>query len=141
MAGYERSLYQMYLARVPMFAKCSEEQLDRLAQLGEVETAADGAAVFREGDPGDRFYVLTGGSVRVQRRGEDVAKLDEGAHFGELALFDDAPRNATVVAEGTAGFVTLSRAAFSKALDEIPAVRDALLRGMAHRLNELDQKA
>jgi CRP-like cAMP-binding protein len=138
MAGYDRSLYQMYLTRVPMFAKCSESQLDRLAELGEVETVADGQTVVREGDIGDRFYVLSGGNVRVQRDGTDVTKLGEGAYFGELALFDDAPRNATIIADGTAAFITLSRDAFTKALDEVPAVRDALLRGMAHRLNDLD---
>ena len=140
MAGYDRSLYQTYLSQVPMFRSCSEAQLDRLAELGSAISAATGESIVREGEAGDAFYVLTSGNATVERGTHRVAQLGVGDYVGELALFDDAPRNATVRAESPVSMVALERNAFAKALDETPAIRDALLHGMARRLHELDAR-
>ena len=139
MAGYDRSLYQTYLSSIPMFRSCTTEQLDRLAELGTAVSATD-AAVVEEGDRGDDFFVITSGTARVTRDGRDVAELGPGDYFGELSLFDPAPRNATVAAVGPMSLVSLSRDAFIGALDEMPPIRDALLHGMAHRIHELDAR-
>jgi len=139
LAGYDRSLYQAYLSSIPMFRSCTSEQLDRLAELGTAVSATDGAVV-EEGDRGDDFFVITSGKARVNRDGRDVAELGPGDYFGELSLFDPAPRNATVAAVGPMSLVSLSRDAFVRALDEMPPIRDALLHGMAHRIHELDAR-
>ena len=77
----------------------------------------------------------------MQRGGHEVAELEPGDYFGELSLFDPAPRNATRHRRPTSlSCVKMTRVAFTQALDEIPAVRDALLHGMAHRIHELDQR-
>jgi CRP-like cAMP-binding protein len=138
-AGYDRSLYQTYLSNIPMFRSCSAEQLDRLAELGEAVSTTD-ASVVSEGEPGDEFFVITSGKANVTRGGRDVAELGPGDYFGELSLFDPAPRNATVAAIGAISLVSLSRDAFKQALDEMPPIRDALLHGMAHRIHELDAR-
>jgi CRP/FNR family transcriptional regulator, cyclic AMP receptor protein len=140
MAGYDRGLYQMYLSRVPMFASCTSEQLDRLAELGDLIAMPDGHAIVSEGDSGESFFVLTSGKARIERGGREFATLGAGEYFGELALFDPAPRNATVTAVGEVALVAMSREAFLRALDQIPAIRDALLHGMARRLHELDAR-
>lgn len=140
MAGYDRSLYQMYLSRVPMFSSCTPEQLDRLAELGDAIAVPDGRAIVSEGDAGESFFVLTSGKVRIERGGREVATLGAGDYFGELALFDPSPRNATVTAVGQVSLVAMTREAFLRALDQAPAVRDALLHGMARRIHELDAR-
>jgi len=140
MAGYERSLYQGYLQGIPMFSSCTTEQLDHLADLADSITVADGDAVVQEGDAGEAFFVVTSGKVSVARGGREVASLGVGDYFGELALFDPAPRNATVTAAGPATLVKLSRPAFGNALDQVPTLRDSLLHGMARRIHELDQR-
>jgi CRP-like cAMP-binding protein len=140
MAGYDRSLYVSFLSNIPMFSSCTVEQLDRLAQLGAAVAAPDGTAIVCEGDSGDDFYVVTSGKARVDRSGREVASLGAGDYFGELALFDTAPRNATVRADGPVSLVSMSRDAFRQALDEAPAIRDTLLHGMARRLHELDAR-
>jgi len=141
MAGYDRSLYQTYLCTVPMFRSCTSEQLDRLAELGDAVSVPDGSDVVREGETGEKFYILTSGKATVSRSGREVASLDQGDYFGELALFDPAPRNATVTASGTVSLVSMTRDSFRSALDEMPGIRDAILHGMAHRLHELDARA
>ena len=139
MAGYDRSLYQTYLSSIPMFKSCTTEQLDQLAELGAAVTVTD-ADVVSEGDRGDNFYVITSGKGRVTRGGREVAELGPGDYFGELSLFDPAPRNATVSAVGPMSLVSLSRDSFVQALDEMPAIRDTVLHGMAHRIHELDAR-
>ena len=140
MAGYDRTLYQMYLSQIPMFPSCTTEQLDLIAELGDAESWVDARDVVREGETGDGFYVVTSGNATVRRDGHEVAKLAPGDYFGELSLFDPAPRNATITAAGTLTCVVLSRSAFTQALDQVSALRDALLHGMAHRIHELDQR-
>jgi CRP/FNR family transcriptional regulator, cyclic AMP receptor protein len=141
MAGYDRSLYQMYLGAVPMFSRCTPEQLDRLADLGDAIAISPGKDIVREGDEGNEFYVITSGKARVARGGRAVTTLGAGDFFGELALFDSAPRNATVSAEGEVSLVTLTSDALHQALDEMPTMRDAVIQGMARRLHELDARA
>jgi CRP-like cAMP-binding protein len=140
MAGYDRALYQMYLSKIPMFSTCTADQLDVIAQLGDAVTTVDGRDVVQEGDAGDGFYVITSGRAAVRRSGKEVAQLAPGDYFGELSLFDPAPRNATVTAADTLSCVMLSRASFTQALDKVPALRDALLHGMARRIHELDRR-
>jgi CRP-like cAMP-binding protein len=141
MAGYDVSLYRLYLAGVPMFARCTTAQLDLVAALGEADSYVPGQDIVREGDEGGGgFFVMTGGRARVRRHDHDVAELGTGDYFGELSLFDPAPRNATVTAIDTVSCVVLSADAFRRALDELPSVRDALLHGMARRIHELDER-
>jgi CRP-like cAMP-binding protein len=137
--AYDRVLYQGYLSNIPMFRSCTAEQLDRLAELGDAVSFTD-ATIVSEGDAGTNFFVITSGKARVTRGGQDVAELGAGDYFGELSLFDPAPRNATVTAVGLISLVSLSRDAFVRALDATPQIRDALLHGMAHRIHELDAR-
>ena len=134
------SQYANHLAQIPIFGSCTPDQLDRLADLSATRTAADGDDVVREDDKGGTFFVVASGRARVSRGGREVGTLAAGDYFGELSLFDPAPRDATITADGPLTLVALSRVAFMQALDEIPALRDALLQGMARRLHELDKR-
>ena len=127
------------LGAIPIFGSCTVEQLERLAELGYAKTVHDDAVVH-EGDKGGTFFVITNGRARVSRGGHEVDTLGPGDYFGELSLFDPAPRDATITAVGPLSLVALSRVAFMQALDEIPTFRDSLLHGMARRLHELDQR-
>jgi CRP/FNR family transcriptional regulator, cyclic AMP receptor protein len=77
----------------------------------------------------------------VTRKGRKVATLGPGTAFGELALLDRAPRNATVVAETPMELVVLGQREFAGILDEVPGFARKLLAGLAHRLRESDAKS
>jgi CRP/FNR family transcriptional regulator, cyclic AMP receptor protein len=139
MPGDDDSLHTVHLSKIPMFGTCTPEQLNRLAELCDAGTA-NNSDVVCEGDKGGTFFVITSGSARVSHDGREVGTLGPGDYFGELSLFDPAPRDATITAVGRLSFVSLSRVAFVQALDEIPAFRDSLLHGMARRLHELDNR-
>jgi CRP-like cAMP-binding protein len=141
MAGTDDTQHREHLGKIPMFASCTPEQLDRLIELGGLRTAHDGDDVVREGDKGGTFFLILDGRALVTRSDHELDTLGPGDYFGELSLFDPAPRDATVTAVGSLSLVTLSRAAFMQALDEIPTLRDSLLHGMARRLHDLDRRA
>jgi CRP-like cAMP-binding protein len=138
--GHERSVYVTYLKQVPMFRECTATELDRVADLASTRTAKAGDELVREGDTGNEFFVLCTGHASVVRGGREVASLGEGDFFGEIALFADTPRDASVSATGPSTLVVLSRGDFESLLGDVPPIRDRVLRGMAHRLHELDGK-
>jgi CRP-like cAMP-binding protein len=78
---------------VPMLALLPEPQLERLAAESEQVRLSAGDVVFREGDPGDRFYVVEEGEVEIAGK-----SFGPGEAFGEIALLRDLPRTATVTA-------------------------------------------
>lgn len=138
--SYDEAVFQMYLGEVPMFQACSGEELNAIAYLASPMALAAGTEIVREGDTGDDFYLLMMGTATVRRQGRDVGNLEPGDFFGELALFDPAPRNATITADVPVTMAVLERDRFQTALDAIPALRDALLKGMARRLHDVDAR-
>jgi MFS family permease len=100
------------LRRVSPFDLLPTPTLERIARELIQAAAADGDVVIREGDPGDRFYVIAEGSMGVWKGGERVTALGVGDYFGEIALLRDVPRTATVIAEGPVELFALEREEF-----------------------------
>jgi CRP/FNR family cyclic AMP-dependent transcriptional regulator len=87
------------LSKISLFAALQPSYLRRIAALGVEEDYDAGALIFKEGDQGDRMYLILSGAVRIGRQlpgvGEEaLAILRAGTHFGEMALIDDFPRSA-----------------------------------------------
>ena len=106
------------LRALPSFAHLGTEPLAELLDNGDWTTAAPGDEVVRQGDVGDAFYAIADGQADVVRDGVTVAHLTSGDHFGELALIDDAPRAATVVARTPMRLFRLEREGFERVVAE-----------------------
>lgn len=141
MGGYDDAVYRMYLTQVPMLAACTDDQIAEVRELAQPHALDPGTEIVRQGEAAEQFFVLGSGEAVVRRDGKDVARLGAGDFFGELALFDDAPRNASVVAESGVTVLAIDRVAFRTLLSDLPGFRDAVLTGMARRLHDLDAKA
>ena len=81
-----------------MLALLPEHVIERLARQSDVVSVPAGAALFREGDIGDRFYIVESGDVEVSTAGRVLARRTVGDSFGEIALLRDVTRTATATA-------------------------------------------
>lgn len=104
------------LRTMPIFAALPLVVIEQLAIEVETRAYADGEVVMREGQPGDRFYIVAEGSAAVSVSGVPRPELGPGDGFGEIALLRGVPRTATVTAAGSLRVLTLSRDAFLSAV-------------------------
>ena len=104
------------LRSIPIFAPLSAPSMERiLAELTRLDVPA-GSAIIREGDPGDRFYVIVDGQVAVSRAGVRIRESGPGDHAGEIALLRDVPRTATVTALTPLRLIAIERERFLEAV-------------------------
>jgi CRP/FNR family transcriptional regulator, cyclic AMP receptor protein len=127
------------LATVPLFSACSKKELQMVAKSAEHVTVPAGSVVVTEGAAGTEFFVILDGRARVERHGKEVASLKAGSFFGDLALLDRAPRNASVIAESELELAKLGQRAFDGLLEH-PGFSKKLLAGLARRLREADAR-
>jgi CRP/FNR family transcriptional regulator, cyclic AMP receptor protein len=130
-----------HLQQVTLFAACSRKDLQTLAHRSEDRRVAAGTTIVKEGDNGSEFFVILDGTARVSREGRKIATLGPGSGFGELALLENAPRNATVVAVTDMELVVVGQREFAGLLDEVRGFARKMLAGTAHRLREADARA
>ncbi|MEX2274219.1 MAG: MFS transporter [Actinomycetota bacterium] len=108
-----------------VFAGLPGPVLEGLALQLEPVSIGAGETPIREGDPGDRFYVVDEGELTVSKGGLEIGVLGPGDHFGEIALLRNVPRTATVTARSDAELFSLSRDEFVLAVTRAPAAVDA----------------
>jgi serine/threonine protein phosphatase PrpC len=129
------------LRHVALFRELTFQEAARVLACARERQVAAGEVIFREGDPGDRFYLVTDGAVVVSQRNTGLTTIERGGHFGELALITDAVRSATVHATRPTTLLAIDRDAFVHLVrqDHALAVKLlwSLLRHMAERVKDL----
>jgi MFS family permease len=125
------------LRRTPIFAPLPGASLETLVARLIPVSADPGDEIIREGDTGDRFYLIAEGEVDVSAKGAPVATLGPGDYVGEIALLHDVPRTATVVAKTPVSLYALERDEFLSAIGSEPSSREAVESVAAARLTGL----
>ncbi len=113
------------LRSMPIFAPLPAPSLERVASRLIPTEAPSGTEIVRQGDPGDRFYVIESGEVTVSKNGHQVATLRGGDFFGEIALLREIPRTATVAARKDTMLYALERDDFLEAVTGHPQSAEA----------------
>jgi CRP-like cAMP-binding protein len=121
------------LRRVPVLADLSRLTLDNLALRLRRETVPANTTIVRQGEPGDKVYLIRSGeaSVLVSNSAGNEAEVEvlhSMDYFGEVALLRDVPRTATVRARGRVQLFSLTRADFQEVLGRSEALRETVLR-------------
>ncbi len=119
------------LKMVPILEGLDDELLKDVSRLFVTERYPPGRVVVHEGDQGDRFYIIVRGRVEVTKNGIDgsahvVNILEDGDHFGEIALLKSIPRIATVATTISTVFLTLQRDLFLSLMGKAPHLRRIL---------------
>ena len=128
----------------PILKKLPDRIREEIVQRAEYTSVAAGTVVCRQGDPGDSFFMIRSGSVRIYRKSPEnieteLGILGPGDSFGEMALLTGAPRAANVVVTEDAALTSLSKAQFDKILKNYPVVSLTLIKQMASWLIDNDE--
>lgn len=110
------------LKKVAIFKDLEEDELKQVADVCREEKFVSGEYIFREGEHGNRLYLIVDGEVRISRdvpgSGEEaLAVLKAGALFGEMAVFDRTERSTHAISNGGTTVLTISRPDFEMLLD------------------------
>ena len=110
------------LRNVAIFKTLDDEEVVQVAEVCKSEAFVSGEYIFREGENGNRLYLIVEGEVRISRNvpgsGEEaLAILKPGALFGEMAVFDRSERSTDAISNGGTKALTISRADFEMLLD------------------------
>jgi CRP/FNR family cyclic AMP-dependent transcriptional regulator len=136
------------LRNTTILAGLDDAAVSFLAQRAVHERAPAGTVVLREGEPGNRFFLLTEGSVRICKQFGDpdevqLAQLSAGDFFGEMCILETLPRSATVQAVTDMAYCTLGSLVFYHLYEKMPAQYGILLlniaRDLSRRLRRLDE--
>jgi CRP/FNR family transcriptional regulator, cyclic AMP receptor protein len=129
------------LSDVPLFAGCSQRELQTIARtIKDIDHPA-GTAVAREGEPGVGLFIITEGTADVTIGGRRKATLGPGDFFGEIALLDGGPRTATVTATTDLKLLGLTEWVFRGLMQEHPKIAIKTLEAMAGRLRNATKVA
>lgn len=110
------------LRGVAIFQHLDNDELERVAEVCKTQEFVSGEYIFREGEAGNRLYLLFEGDVRISRvvpgSGEEaLAVLKPGALFGEMSVFDRSERSTDAISNGGSKVITISRSDFELLLD------------------------
>ena len=125
------------LRAIPIFAALPAPELEGVAKELEPVPVRAGTTVFHEGDPGDKYYAVSSGSLCIVRQGELVQTVTRGQGFGEIALIRDIPRQATVTAESDALLYSLDKELFVVTLTRHAGASTAARRIIEDHLGEI----
>lgn len=124
-----------HLAAVPLFSGLTKAEVQRVANAADQVSVRAGRNLVEQGRLGHEFFLILDGEAVVRRNDRKVATLGAGDYFGELALLDKGPRDATVVAATDMDLMVLGQREFLALLDDVPGLSLKLLRSMARRLH------
>ena len=110
------------LKQAAIFADLDEGELQRVAEVCREQKFQGAETVFKEGEPGNRLYIIAEGEVRISRNipgsGEEaLAVLKQGSVFGEMAIFDRSERSTDAIANTDSVLLTITRSDFELLLD------------------------
>jgi diguanylate cyclase (GGDEF)-like protein len=134
------------LASVPLFSKCTDEQLGTLVSHATEQIYPPGYILTRQGEPAENLWVLFSGRVRVVEATVDghaemlLGEIGKAEVFGEVGVLRDQPRSATIIAVDRTHCLVLRRRDFLRVLGESADLATGMLRVLASRLYEADRK-
>jgi cAMP-dependent protein kinase regulator len=123
-AAEKRKMYEGFLEEVPLLSPLKPYERAKVADALESVKFSAGQNIITEGEPGDAFYLLEAGDAQAFKGGNDKSLKDykRGDFFGELALLDDKPRAASVVAKTDVKVAKLGRDGFKRLLGPVESI-------------------
>ena len=139
--GDMATLKQRDLSNIWLFSECTAKEKKTIARALDEVIVEPNRVLVEQGTLGTEFYLIVSGTASVRRNNRKVATLTAGQHFGELALLDRHPRNASVISETEMDLLVLGQREFNGLLETMPSLARKLMSAMATRLRDQDSKS
>jgi len=120
------------LRAIRLFKQLTYKELHTVLSICRVEVYQQGDRILEEGEPAEKLFVSINGEVQVVKQGQVIATLPGGSSFGEMALMDQSPRSADVIATQPTRVLSMSRKHFMHLLQSQPKLGVKLLWAMCH---------
>ena len=135
----------LYLKQIEIFGDLSINELAAVASVTEEASFGEGAMVFREGEQGDTLFLILEGEVAVIKdcnvdRAIELDSIGPGDYFGDMALFGDDRRSATIRVKKAARFLILHKQELQEIVGEYPQIALHVCRVLSMRIRRLHGK-
>ena len=121
------------IAALPIFAGLDARSIEAVAALARVGSSPSGTVLVREGEPGDTFYVIVTGTVRISRKGVFIRSMSDGGFLGEIALIEGGGSTATATCATDCELASFGSFEFGRLMARFPDVSARIDAAIARR--------
>lgn len=134
----------LFLQNIPIFQNLSVDELGEIAAITKTDTFEEDEILFKEGDLGDLAYIVISGEVEIYKsikKGNQItiARLQKGACFGEMALFDGQPRSASARTTVPSVLSMYSRDDLISVMHQYPTIALGIITVISNRLRNVQK--
>ncbi|MBR9980350.1 MAG: cyclic nucleotide-binding domain-containing protein [Desulfatitalea sp.] len=135
----------LLLRNIAIFSGLSVSELGAIATVTETTEFPENETVIREGEPGEEVFLIISGTVSVSKQGDggnqiQLDTMTEGDYFGEMALFEEMARSATIRTTAPSRFLILHKLAFTELVREYPRIALQICTALSQRLRNLQSR-
>lgn len=134
-----------HLEKIPIFSDLNVKDLFSVAAIAEFIHASEGDILIREGEPGEVLYLIVQGRLMVMKglgshNERQIATLGSGEYFGEMSLFDERPRSASVVSMSNSQLLAIQKGPFYELMENNPLIPINICKAFSRRLRRIHQR-
>ncbi|HEY9804603.1 MAG TPA: cyclic nucleotide-binding domain-containing protein [Leptolyngbyaceae cyanobacterium] len=128
----------LFVRRVPIFKELRDDFIVRLTSVMHELHFPANHTIFRQGEEGRSLYIIVSGRVKVHIGDKQLAEVDQGKYFGEMAVFDTQPRSASVTTIEPCEFLELTQEQLYDAIEETPEIAVNIIRELSRLIRHLN---
>ncbi|MEH2440860.1 cyclic nucleotide-binding domain-containing protein [Nostoc sp.] len=128
----------LFVRRVPIFKELRDDFIVRLTSVMNELSFPANYTIFRQGEEGRSLYIVVSGRVKVHIGNKQLAEVDQGKYFGEMAVFDTQTRSATATTLEPCEFLELTQEQLYDAIEETPEIAVNIIRELSRLIRKLN---
>jgi len=128
----------LFVRRVPIFKELRDDFIVRLTSVMNELSFPANYTIFRQGEEGRSLYIVVSGRVKVHIGNKQLAEVEQGKYFGEMAVFDTQPRSATATTLEHCEFLELTQEQLYDAIEETPEIAVNIIRELSRLIRRLN---
>ena len=129
----------LFVRRVPIFKELRDDFIVRLTSVMDELSFPANYSIFRQGEEGRSLYIVVSGRVKVHIADKQLAEVDRGKYFGEMAVFDTQPRSASATTLEPCECLELTQEKLYDAIEETPEIAVNIIRELSRLIRRLNE--